>query len=364
MKYRKLILYIILISGILFSLFASRFSHVIETIYSRRFYHWLIKPYSRLTGLFPFSLAEITVVLLFVFILILFVRMTVSFIKAPKDFLKKLPKKIGSLVFILLIIYLVFNLMWGFHYSRKTFAEISGLTVNSFSVEELGELAKHLTEKANKLREQVPEKEDGTMMLSDDIRSMFKRASSGYEKASVIYPELGGIFGVPKGVFLSHFWSYTGTAGMYFPFTAEANVNIKLPHYMLPSVTAHEMAHQRGFAREDEANYIAYLTSKLHPDPDFQYSGVMLALSYTMNTLRQLDIDLWNEIRSMFSEKVMRDLKERQEYSRRYDGFINDATRDMNDLYLKANKQEDGVESYDRMVLLMLADFKSQNERN
>ncbi|HBN82815.1 MAG TPA: DUF3810 domain-containing protein, partial [Clostridiales bacterium] len=304
--------------------------------------------------------AEVIVVLLIACIVFLLIRGLVLFIKNPKEFMKKIPKKLLVIVYILLTIYLVFQLMWGFHYNRKTFAEVSGLTVENILVEELSELARYLTSSANDLRVQVMESEDGTMMLSHDIPTMFKRASLGYDKTADIYPELGGQYSVPKGVFLSHYWSYTGIAGMYFPFTAEANVNITLPRYMLPSTIAHEMAHQRGFAREDEANYIAYLTCKNHPDLDFQYSGIMLALSYTMSTLHQYSIEIWEEIRSEFGEGVIRDLKGWQAYRNYYKGSIKDITTDINDLYLKANKQKDGIGSYDRMVELMLADFRSQ----
>ncbi|MGI6562052.1 MAG: DUF3810 domain-containing protein [Clostridia bacterium] len=191
---------------------------------------------------------------------------------------------------------------------------------------------------------------------------MFKRASLGYEEAGVRYPELKGNYGIPKGVFLSRYWSYTGIAGMYFPFTAEANINTNLPHFMLPSVTAHEMAHQRGFAREDEANYIAYLTGRLHPDPDFQYSGVMLALRYTMSTLRKVREDLYMEVLSEYGEGILRDFLAWQDYKEKYEGLINDLTSDINDLYLKANNQEEGIESYGRMVALLLADYRAANE--
>ncbi|HBN85363.1 MAG TPA: hypothetical protein DDZ89_16150, partial [Clostridiales bacterium] len=89
MKYRKLIFHIILISGIIFSLFARRFSYFIETVYSTRIYPWLISPYSRFTGLFQFSIAEIIVVLLIACIVFLLIRGLVLFIKNPKEFMKK-----------------------------------------------------------------------------------------------------------------------------------------------------------------------------------------------------------------------------------------------------------------------------------
>jgi hypothetical protein len=58
----QLILYPLFALGVIFSLFAPRFSQLIESGYSTKLYFWTIRHYSLLTGLFPFSLAEITVV--------------------------------------------------------------------------------------------------------------------------------------------------------------------------------------------------------------------------------------------------------------------------------------------------------------
>lgn len=357
----RIILYALLLLGVVFSLLAPHFSQLIESAYSTKLYYWMIRPYSLFTGLFPFSLAELIVVGTISLIIYQAVRAIVLFKKGRRNFFKGLFKKSVKLAFFLVSIYLVFNLMWGLNYSRETFAEISGLPVEPASINELAELALHLTHWANDLRGQVTEDEENVTTLPDGIRDMFDRAHLGYEKASEIYPELGGRYGRPKGVILSHFWSYTGISGVFFPFTAEANVNIKLPHFMLPSVTAHEMAHQRGFAREDEANYIAYLTCTLHPDRDFQYSGVISALTSTMNTLHKYDRETWREIRARYSEEVNHDLKAWQDYIDRYEGPVKQVSTRVNNTYLKANRQKDGVRSYGRMVDLLLAEFRVKN---
>jgi len=354
----KWILYSFLLLGVVLSLFAPRFSQLIEYGYSTKLYYWTIRNYSLLTGLFPFSLAELIVLSTIVFMIYQIGRSIVIFNKNRKGFVKGLFKKSGRLALGLVFVYVIFILMWGLNYSRMTFAEISGLPVEPVSVNELAELALDLTHRANDLRSQVAENDRDTMTLPDGIRDMFYRAHLGYEKASEIYPELGGRYGRPKGVRLSHYWSYTGISGAFFPFTAEANVNINMPHFMLPATTTHEMAHQRGFAREDEANYIAYLTCTLHPDADFQYSGVIFALMSTMNALQRHDTETWREIRVLYSEEVNRDLRDWQDYIERYQGPVKQLSTSVNNTYLKANRQKDGVHSYGRMVDLLLAEFR------
>ncbi|MCW3488510.1 DUF3810 domain-containing protein [Dethiobacter alkaliphilus] len=345
--------------GIVFSLAAPQFSRLIESRYSSGIYYWTIRPYSLLTGIFPFSLAELIVVSLVLYFIYKAVRAVAALRTNPRGFATTVPGKGKRLVLTLAVVYLAFSFMWGFNYSRLTFAEISGLPVEPASVEELTELATHLAERANELRVQVAEDGRGVMTLNGDIREMFGRAHLGYEKAAEIYPQLGGRYGRPKGVMLSRYWSYTGIGGMYFPFTAEANVNTNLPHFLIPFTTTHEMAHQRGFAREDEANYIAYLTSTLHPDVDFQYSGTLQALNYTMSALRRYDPEKWSEVRTTYGEGVWRDLEEWQRYRARYDGSVRQVSTRVNNTYLMANRQTDGVHSYGRMVDLMLAEYRT-----
>jgi hypothetical protein len=342
------------------ALLAPKYAQLIESGYSTKIYYWTIRPYSLFTGLFPFSLAELVVVGLGAVTIYTFMKAGLSCWKKPKEFFGGLPKKAGKLTMTLVIIYVAFNLMWGLNYSRLTFAEISGLSVGEpATVEELAEVACYLANWANELREQVAEDERGVMTLSYGIKEMFDRAHLGFERAAAIYPELGGRYGRPKGVILSNYWSYTGIGGVYFPFTAEANVNINMPRFMLPSTTTHEMAHQRGFAREDEANYIAYLAATLHPDPDFQYSGVMLALIYTMSALYRLDQETWSEVRAGYSEGIKRDLSDWQAYWTRFGGPVQEISKNINNTYLKANRQEDGADSYGRMVDLILAEFRA-----
>jgi len=358
------ILYALLLLGIVFSLLAPKFPRFIESGYSTKFYYWVIRPYSLLTGLFPFSLAELIVVGVTVFILFQAFRAVIFYKKYRKDFARGFLKKSVSLALVPVFLYLAFNLMWGLNYNRLTFAEISGLPVEAVSVNELAELAQHLAQRANELRDLVTEDDRQIMSLPHGIKDMFSRAHLGYERAAGIYPELGGHYGRPKGVMLSHYWSYTGISGVFFPFTAEANVNIKMPHFMLPATTAHEMAHQRGFAREDEANYLAYLTCTSHPDPDFQYSGVLFALIFVMNTLHKYDTEMWSDIRSQYSGGVNRDLSDWREYIQRYEGSVKQVSTRVNNTYLKAKRQKEGVQSYGRMVDLLLAEFRVRKTNN
>lgn len=346
--------------GLALSLGAPYFPNLIEGGYSTRAYQWIVRPLSLLTGVLPFSLAEVLAVGAVFFGLYRAVRWLISLGKKPKATLRSLPKSLARLALALALLYVVFQMLWGLNYSRLSFADISRLPVRPASAKELAQLAQSLTLEANALRAGIGEDEKGVMILSDGIPGMFARAGLGYREVAKIYPELGGNFGPPKGVFLSRFWSYTGISGMYSPFTGEANVNIDLPPVLLPATAAHEMAHQRGFAREDEANFLAYLVCSMHPDADFQYSGTVLALVNTMNALYRADSKAYKEVQAQYSDALKRDLKDWSDYWRRFEGPVEKASNRINDAYLKANRQQDGVQSYGRMVDLLLALFRQR----
>jgi hypothetical protein len=198
------------------------------------------------------------------------------------------------------------------------------------------------------------------MRISGGKAHILDGGNAGYEQAGAIYPELGGRYGKPKGLLLSAPMSYLGLAGVYFPFTGEANVNMAVPDAMLPSTMSHEMAHQRGFAREDEANYIAYLTCSLNPDPDFQYSGNLLAVVISMNMLNRYDTERYTQLQEKYSKGVREDLKYYSVFLKKHESVVGQISNDVNDLYLKSNQQVDGVYSYNRMVDLLIAESRSK----
>lgn len=351
--------------GYLISVFAARYPGPLEAVYSTGLYIQLIRPYSMITGIFPFSVAELLIISAVVYGTYTAMKTAVRLKRRTGPGAIQVFRVGLQGLLALAFIVVSFQLMWGLNYNRQPFAEIAGLTVQPSGVNELAGLAQKLVDRANALRLQVNEDEQGVMKVSGGISDMFSRAQLGYDAAGEVYPELAGRYGRPKGILLSPYFSYTGITGIYFPFTGEANVNTSIPQYMLPSTTMHEMAHQRGFAREDEANYIAYLTSTLHPDTDFQYSGVMLALNYTMNQLYRYAPESWLEIREQYSDGLIRDLSAWQAYRERYRGKVWTASNNVNNSYLVLNKQTDGVHSYGRMVDLLLADYLSaQSKKN
>jgi len=334
----------------------NNYSDILEKYYSGTANKLIIQHVSKITGIFPFSIAEI----LYVGHLIAIPVILVLFIyKAFKGGFLTFFYKVSTYFCVL---YVVFMLMWGFNYSRMSIGVMMDLETRDYSTEELYGLNEALIEKGNALRTEILENSDGVMYLTEGYQDVFSRADQGYEIIGETVKALSGNYGRPKSITLSRPMLYTGVTGMYFPFTAEVNVNTAIPHLLLPATVLHEMAHQRGFANENEADYIAYLTASAHPDIDFQYSGTVLALVHSMNALSLQDPQKAAALRETYSDGLKRDINYSAQFWKDYKGKVNETANRVNNTYLKANGLKEGTKSYGKMVELLLAHFIKYGE--
>jgi hypothetical protein len=346
----------------LLSFVGSLFPNITENYYSTGINRVVIHYLSVVTGFLPFSLAEMLVIFLVVLAVWKIMRAVVELFKMQKVGMAIILNHIVNLLAFVSIVYFIFILLWGLNYNRINFANIAHFSIQPATTEELANVCNSLIERTNQLRMKVDKDPNSVMKVSGGKARILNGGDPGYQKAATIYPELGGRYGNPKGILLSEPMSYLGLAGVYFPFTGEANVNMAVPDIMLPCTVCHEMAHQRGFAREDEANYIAYLTCKLNPDPDFQYSGNLLAVIYSMNMLKKYDIERFMQLQQSYSKGVRKDLEYYSAFLKIHESKASRIISNVNDLYLKSNRQGEGVYSYDRMVDLLIAEFRTLSE--
>lgn len=344
---------------------------IAEYLFARIIYKHLAQIFSRFTGIFPFSLMEVSIylsIIIFLLSLIYIISIVFNFLTKKKKDIKQYYKSminIGCMISILFFTYIIFA---GVNYHRYSFAEINNVELKNSSKEELYQMNLYLVEKGNSLRNEITLSEgliDNNGQISiknmswDDLTGI---ACESFENLAKEYPELGGKYGKAKPVYNSFIMSKMGITGIFWPFTLEANVNIDAPDYTIPTTMAHEMAHQRGFMREDEANYIALLASLHSENILFRYSGIMLALHYAGHELYKIDPFLYSEIYSLYNDGIKIDLRASSSYWSQYDNtVINTISNQMNDTYLKVNNQKDGVKSYGRMVDLMLASYKNKS---
>ena len=369
-KHKKRLLSLLLIPlSILIIYIVKNNEWVAEYIFSRGVYKFISKVINSITRYIPFSLMEVSIYLLIIAILMLIIYIFNIMFNNINDRRSKFKNVIVNVACIFSILIFSFTLLAGINYHRYTFSKINNIIITDSSVDELYNLNVYLVEKASNQRKELELNSKhinsyGVLEISDKSwKDLTSKLNKAYENLSLEYPVLQGNYVRPKKVLSSKFMSWTKTTGIFWPFTMEANINSHAPDYTIPSTMAHEVAHLRGFMREDEANYIAFLVCKSSEDLVFQYSGTMLALTHAGNALYREDPILYSESRKGFSQGMSADIRDKSSYWSQFDNTVISTTANkVNDTYLKVNNQKDGVKSYGRMVDLLLAGFNNIQE--
>ena len=349
--------FLILISFSISLIMLARFNLSFAEYYATEIYPVFPKTISFFTSKTSVSLAEIIIILVIILLLVYTFSMILKTIKYKSvEFLKIY---IGHIAVAAAWLYLLFVLFCGINYFRYEFTYYSGLEIKESSKEELVNLCEILINDANKTRAKLSTGKENTALLFDNnYFETAERARTSFKDISLKYKVLEGNYPSPKPVIFSKIMSHMNITGIFFPYTFEANVNVDIPPYQIPSTMLHELVHLRGFMREDEANFISYLACTNSNYDDFAYSGTMLALTYSMNALYLEDYDSFVTLYGMYSEDVKNDLKYSSNYWKQFDTKVAEISKNINDTYLKANNQKDGVKSYGRMVDLLLAYYQ------
>lgn len=365
-KYKRIYLLGLIPISYLLILTAKHSSIFAEQIYAKHVYKWISQIISAITGIIPFSIAEIMIIAAPVAILTAVVRFIVRMFLEKENRKKRAVKALLNLLCTGSVILFLFTCMVGMNYYRYSFAKYSNLEIQESSLQELYALTQSLKDTANELREQTSLTDaEGVFKLSMNHYELAKEAAKAYQLLAKEYPVLAGCYGPPKPVWLSKQMSQTEITGIFWPFTMEANVNVDIPDYSIPDTMLHELAHLRGFMREDEANYLAYLAGMKSENIELNYSSTMQALITAGNTLYKQNTDMYFEIAEQYSEGVKKDLRANSEYWQQFDDtVVSTISNKINDTYLKANDQSDGVKSYGRMLDLLLAKYRVEHEKD
>lgn len=321
--------------------------------YSEYIYPLLVTTVGRIMGIFPFSVAEVCLYLLLAGVVASVIVLIVNCIRKGGAGSRIFGwfSKIALTVAILAFLYTV---GCGINYHRQSFSQEEGIVTTDYSVEELKEVCQWLTQEVNAESSAVSRDDSGLMELEAPEG---EGAVEAMEKLAETFSSLEGYYPEPKKVAVSEILSYQELSGVYSPFTVEANYNGDMVSYNIPFTACHELSHLRGFMEEREANFIAFLACIGSDRADFRYSGYLSGWVYCMNALYRADNEAWQEARGTLAPEVEPDLAANNAFWDRYEGAVSETANRINDTYLKANGQVDGVQSYDRMVDLIVAYF-------
>ena len=314
----------------------------------------------RFMGIFPFSVTELGLYLL----IVLFV---VSLVRSWRRPLKIL----GRLLFGASLLFFLFTVNCGINYYRQPFSSLSGLTIQPSSSQELYDLCSWLVEQiqdsVRQLEDQASEENGFSGQTSreplpsyGELLEYGRQGQLAMRRLGEEFPVLAGFYPAPKPLLLSRILSVQQLCGVYSPFTVEANYNREMPLYNIPHTICHELSHLKGFMREDEANFIGYAACIHSEDLYFRYSGYLMGWVYAGNALTQADPEGFAALRSALPQAALTDLSYNNAYWDAFQGKVAEVSTRVNDTYLKLQDQQDGIQSYGRVVDLMLAYHRRQ----
>lgn len=344
------LLVLILISNLLF-LFADH-PAAVEKYYSKSTYPFICHILHPVFNLFPFSVGDlfyIAVIIYLIYAVVKFIRN--CFKKRWADAgLLALKVAIGIQAGIL-----IFYVFWGLNYFRPSAAERLNLRDNTYTTAELQRVTTILIDSANSTRSRVTAAD---LKVGND--SIYNRAKQAINTLSATSAEFSTYSPRVKPSMITFILNYIGTSGYFNPFTGEAQMNYEMPVFNRPFVACHEMSHQMGYGPEDEANFAGYLAAAASKDRLMRYSAYNLAVGEFMRTVRFTDTVLFKQLKTRISPQVKADFKTEREYWLSYQTKLNAVSSVFYDNFLKANNQPQGLETYNRMVLLLMAKYKRE----
>jgi len=325
----------------------------VEKYYSRGIYPGIRTGLQFIFNNIPISVGDLLYLLLSIAILI-------SIFKFLKIFFFQQRRLEGAKIALNMIIsfeilILIFYLFWGLNYFRQPAVKRLKLTGTEYSKEELYKITGNLIDSANSIRSQInPEQWPQTdKELYSESAKAIKNLHPPYNAAINPIPKI-------KNSLIGTFMNYLGTAGYFNPFTGETQINSGMPIYLKPFVACHETAHSMGYGAEDEANFIGFVSASESSNPMLRYSAYYLASQEFMFETGKLDTVVFQSLKSRISEPFLEDLKTERAYWEEYRGVTRRFSSIFYDNYLKANKQPDGIKSYNRMIILTMAYYKKR----
>lgn len=318
----------------------------VEYWYSNGLYPLISKGFRYAFGWLPFSFGDLMYVVLIGLALREIFLLCKTRFKTIKSFL------IRTLA-LASIVYFAFHLLWGMNYYRLPLHKALAID-KDYTTEELVSLTKKLITKSNALHQTLSKSDSAMVDFAFAKAEIFNTTLNGYTALKKQFPKLDYPPKSIKNSLLRYPLSIMGYSGYLNPITNEAHINGMVPAHRWPVISCHEQAHQLGFAKENEANFIAVMATLANEDPYFQYSGSIFALRYCINDLYRRDKDQGEALRALIRPGILAQYQSSRDFWDAMDNPLEPLFDLFYSKYLKANNQPAGLKSYSYMVALLV----------
>lgn len=348
----KYILPLFLIVQIIFLRILPFFPDFVEGFYSNNLFV-RISHFSRTAlGKVPFSIGDCIYAFLILGIIGWFWKIRKTWRTDWKDHLLTILGKIS-------IFYFFFHVLWAFNYYREPLFEKMEIK-REYKDADLLAFTKRLISKTNETQFAITKSDTAKIVFPYSQKESFKMILNGYENLAKEHPYFKyEILSIKKSLFSTPL-TYMGFGGYLNPFTNEAQVNDLLPMYTFPQTTAHEMAHQIGFASESECNFIGFLATVNNENLYYKYAGYSFTLHYCLGIWKFKNENIFNQLKKSVHTGILKNYKETQDFHKKYDTFLDEGFYFLYDNFLKSNNQKDGMNSYSKFIDLTINYYKTR----
>lgn len=324
----------------------AQFPNFVEVYYSKNVYLSLSLFLRTSIGWIPFSVGDVLYLLLIGLILSWFWKNRLSLFKKGQT-------HVWVMFRFSAILYFLFHFLWGLNYYRKPLHEKMKLP-KEYTFQQLQRFTQQMVLKTNALQYKIMKDTTKAIVFPYSEKELFAMAPEGY---ALLSPHLLGFTYVHPSIKTSLFsapLSYMGFGGYLNPFTNEAQINTLKPKYTSPVTICHEMAHQLGYASENECNFIGFMAAWHHKDVYFKYSASTFAVNYCLYSLETMKKGSSKVYKDQLNKGVLLNFEENRIFWQQHQTVINDFFTYFYDRFLKMNQQKDGMESYSKFMSLLL----------
>ncbi len=309
--------------------------------------------------LVPFSVMEALCVALVVFVAAYLAWSIAAVVrrKTASDRLHRAYSALVGAVCVGLTIYVGFCGLWGVHYYTPSFQDLSGIYAQPVAEEDLLAVTRYFADRLTETADGVERDEQGRFAVPRE--EILAQSVHAYDAVEEQFPFLTFEDPGVKAVHFSRVMSALDFTGIYCPFTGESNVNVDSPACLLPSTAAHELAHQRSIASEQECNFLAILACTTCGDDAYAYSGWLLGYIHLGNALYRVDPEAYQTIRDSLPPEVRADLTDNNAYWAQFqDTAVQKVSNEVYDRFLKGYGEEQGLQSYGTVVDLLVVYYR------
>lgn len=330
----------LLLAQFLLFLILSKINYAID--FFERLFEYQKDVHQILFSNIPFSVGDLVYILLIAVFLFFIFKMLKQ--KSRKQYATRL-------LILLNIFYFVYQISWGMLYFQKPL--LDKLPEKELTTTRVKELTLEYLEKCKQDRSFVKEDEKGVFVITDTKHIKLEILNNQTKLASSLNNKKGTKIQAFKSSLFKPVMSYTGILGYYNPFTAEAQYNSALPSSYIPFTLSHESAHQLGYAREQEANFIGFLIGERSRNVDLKYSTDYFVLKSLLNYLVDKDEIFVKNILKQYTPGMKRDRLAEKMFVKKHEGLLDVFFGFTNDLFLKSN-QQDGSVTYSYFIDLLV----------